>query len=242
MNDAEAQDSVNERAMKEARSGLQMDNRSDTGEIAANTSIGMVEQEKSSQSQASGSSSPTSGGQPALGAEDVAGQSEGVGEVVNTQVQPEASPDMSEGQQAVESEDVIMGESESADGLAPSHSLEGNDDDTAHHTTPEPTTLWLCFGSHHMARQLHWFFFVTTSTLTFPLRVSRWSVTYDNKAYTVGFTYQDGQLKMYASHFIEPFVPEKKPGIAMTQLKALALTDDPDTFRQGATAYRNGRD
>ncbi|RKL00424.1 hypothetical protein BFJ70_g17451 [Fusarium oxysporum] len=68
------------------------------------------------------------------------------------------------------------------------------------------------------------------------------AATYDNKAYTVGCTYQDGQLKMYASHPIEPFIPENKHGIAMTQLKAFALTNDPDTFRQGATAYRNGRD
>ncbi|EXL39968.1 hypothetical protein FOCG_17418 [Fusarium oxysporum f. sp. radicis-lycopersici 26381] len=68
------------------------------------------------------------------------------------------------------------------------------------------------------------------------------AATYDNKAYTIGCTYQDGQLKMYASHPIEPFIPENKHGIAMTQLKAFALTNDPDTFRQGATAYRNGRD
>ncbi|EXL39850.1 hypothetical protein FOCG_17560 [Fusarium oxysporum f. sp. radicis-lycopersici 26381] len=68
------------------------------------------------------------------------------------------------------------------------------------------------------------------------------AATYDNKAYTIGCTYQDGQLKMYASHPIEPSIPGKKHGIAMTQLKAFALTNDPDTFRQGATAYRNGRD
>ncbi|KAF5696145.1 hypothetical protein FGLOB1_13762 [Fusarium globosum] len=91
--------------MKEATSGLQMDARSDTGEVAITTSVGIPEQERSSQSQASGDSSPTSDDQRTVG-----------------------------------SEDVIMGESESADGLAPSHSLEGNDDDTAHHTTPEPTT------------------------------------------------------------------------------------------------------
>jgi hypothetical protein len=37
-------------------------------------------------------------------------------------------------------------------------------------------------------------------------------------------------------------IPGKKHGIAMTQLKAFTLTNDPDTFHQGATAYRNGRD
>ncbi|KAF5675744.1 hypothetical protein FDENT_9665 [Fusarium denticulatum] len=137
-NDAEAQDSVNEQVMKEATSGLQMDTRS--GEVATTTPIGIPEQERPSQSQASRDSSPTSDDQRTVGSEDVAVQSEGVSEAVDTQAQPEAFPDMPEGQQPVESEYVIMGESESADGLAPSHSLEGNDDDTAHHTTPEPTT------------------------------------------------------------------------------------------------------
>ncbi|CZR37656.1 uncharacterized protein FPRO_07153 [Fusarium proliferatum ET1] len=138
-NDVEARDTINEQVIKEATSGLQMGTLSDTGEVAATTPIGSPEQETSSQSQASGAPSPTSDDQPTMGSEDVAVQPEGVGEAVDTQVQPEASTDMSEGQQAVESEDVIMGESESADG-SPSHSLEGNDDDTAHHTTPEPTT------------------------------------------------------------------------------------------------------
>ncbi|KAF5020422.1 hypothetical protein F66182_7549 [Fusarium sp. NRRL 66182] len=68
------------------------------------------------------------------------------------------------------------------------------------------------------------------------------TATYDNKAYTIGCTYQDGQLKMYASHPIKPCISRQKPGIVMTQLKAFALTNDLDTFRQGATAYRNGRD
>ncbi|CVL13591.1 uncharacterized protein FPRN_06980 [Fusarium proliferatum] len=129
--------------MNEATSGLQMDTRSDPGEVATATPIEIREQERSSQSQASGDPSPTSDDQRTVGSEDVAVQSEGVSEAVDTQAQPEAFADIPEGpegQQPVESEDVIMGESESADGLAPSHSLEGNDDDTAHHTTPEPTT------------------------------------------------------------------------------------------------------
>ncbi|KAF5986481.1 hypothetical protein FCOIX_1540 [Fusarium coicis] len=139
-NDAEAQDSANEQVMKEATSGLQMDTRPDTGIVATTTRIGIPEQERSSQSQPSEDSPPTSDDQSTVGSQDVAVQFEGVGEAVDTQAQPEAFPDMPEGQQPVESEDVIMSESKSADGLAPSHSLEGNDDDTAHHTTPEPTT------------------------------------------------------------------------------------------------------
>ncbi|CAG2015266.1 unnamed protein product [Fusarium graminearum] len=55
------------------------------------------------------------------------------------------------------------------------------------------------------------------------------ATTYDNKAYTIGCTYQDGQLKMYASHPIEPSVSGKESGIIMTQLKAFALINDPNT-------------
>jgi hypothetical protein len=67
-------------------------------------------------------------------------------------------------------------------------------------------------------------------------------LAFDNKAYTVGCTYHDGVLRMYASHPIEPSIPGKQPGFVMTQLDAFILTNDRDSFRQGAAAYRNGRD
>jgi hypothetical protein len=58
----------------------------------------------------------------------------------------------------------------------------------------------------------------------------------DNRAYTLGCNYQA------ASQPILPSVPGGQPGYNMTQPKVLALTNDPEAFRQGATAYRNGRD
>lgn len=68
------------------------------------------------------------------------------------------------------------------------------------------------------------------------------NLSYDNRAYTLGCTYQAGIIKMYAGQPILPSVPGGQPGYNMTQLKVLALTNDPEAFRQGATAYRNGRD
>ncbi|KAF5724931.1 hypothetical protein FMUND_322 [Fusarium mundagurra] len=65
---------------------------------------------------------------------------------------------------------------------------------------------------------------------------------YDNKAYALTWTYHGGALKAYASHVLEPSTPEAPSGYAMTQIKGWSLTSDLETFRQGATAYRNGRD
>ena len=65
---------------------------------------------------------------------------------------------------------------------------------------------------------------------------------YDNNAYTITSTYHDGTLKLYTIHPLKPTRPGSRPEYVMTQLKAFALTSDPETFRQGATAFRNGRD
>lgn len=65
---------------------------------------------------------------------------------------------------------------------------------------------------------------------------------YDNKAYSLAWTYHGGTLKAYASHPIPPSTPGAPPGYVMTQIRAFAMTDDPGTFRQGAAAYRNGKD
>ncbi|WPH04372.1 Hypothetical protein R9X50_00726200 [Acrodontium crateriforme] len=65
---------------------------------------------------------------------------------------------------------------------------------------------------------------------------------YDGNAYTLAATYSDGQLKMYATH------PRPSAGGAggaeyyTSQLRAYAMTDTPDSFRQGAAAYRNARE
>lgn len=65
---------------------------------------------------------------------------------------------------------------------------------------------------------------------------------YDNNAYTVTSIYNDGQLKMYTSHPSQPTGPENRPEYFMNQLRSFSVTDTPESFRQGATAYRNARD
>lgn len=63
---------------------------------------------------------------------------------------------------------------------------------------------------------------------------------HDNNAYTITSIYSDGQLKMYTSH---PIInPKGRSEYCMNQLRSFAMTDTTDTFRQGATAYRNARD
>ncbi|PTB40442.1 hypothetical protein M441DRAFT_141722 [Trichoderma asperellum CBS 433.97] len=66
--------------------------------------------------------------------------------------------------------------------------------------------------------------------------------SYDNEAHTVGCTYADGQLKIFACHANLSPMPGGQIGFVMTQLRAFALSNDVDTFRQGAAAYRNSRD
>ena len=64
---------------------------------------------------------------------------------------------------------------------------------------------------------------------------------FDNTPSTIGYTYLDGTLKMYATHSIGPSAPGRPPGYVMTQIGAYAMTNDIH-FKQGAAAYRNGRD
>lgn len=65
---------------------------------------------------------------------------------------------------------------------------------------------------------------------------------YDNSAYTITFTYCDGQLKIYTSHFTQPTISGSRPEYHMTQLNSWSMTGNPETFREGARAFRNGRD
>ncbi|PYH88588.1 hypothetical protein BO71DRAFT_132180 [Aspergillus ellipticus CBS 707.79] len=66
--------------------------------------------------------------------------------------------------------------------------------------------------------------------------------SYDNNAYTISSTYVDGQLKLFTTHLAEPTSPRRPPQYIMTDLGAWAMTGNKETFRQGATAYRNARD
>ncbi|KAK5988595.1 hypothetical protein PT974_10081 [Cladobotryum mycophilum] len=65
---------------------------------------------------------------------------------------------------------------------------------------------------------------------------------YDKKSYTITSTYQDGVLKMYASHPLPPSKPGEKRRYVTTQLNSWSLTGNVNTFREAASAYRNGRD
>ena len=65
---------------------------------------------------------------------------------------------------------------------------------------------------------------------------------YDNNAYTITSIYHGGTLKMYTSHPTQPTNPGGRSEYCMTQLKGYSMTSDPETFRKGATAYRNASD
>lgn len=66
---------------------------------------------------------------------------------------------------------------------------------------------------------------------------------YDNNAYTITSTYHpSGLLTMYTIHPVQSANPNHQTEYRMTQLRSFAMTDAPDTFRQGAAAWRNGRD
>jgi hypothetical protein len=66
---------------------------------------------------------------------------------------------------------------------------------------------------------------------------------YDGNAYTITSTYHagTGTLQMYTM-----YPTRREDGVSpeyhMSQVRAWVLTSDPDTFRQGATAFRNARD
>jgi hypothetical protein len=66
---------------------------------------------------------------------------------------------------------------------------------------------------------------------------------YDNNAYTIASTYNSGAstLKMYTMHPTEPTKPTGYPKYHMNQLRGFNLTDNIDSFREGATWFRNAR-
>jgi hypothetical protein len=67
---------------------------------------------------------------------------------------------------------------------------------------------------------------------------------YDGNAYTITSTYHGGTgtLQMYATHPTKPKVPGGQPEYHMTQLRSFASGDTANRFREGAAAFRNGRD
>ncbi|KUI56430.1 hypothetical protein VP1G_10824 [Cytospora mali] len=64
----------------------------------------------------------------------------------------------------------------------------------------------------------------------------------DGKPYTFNSAYHNGHMQLYAHHSTAPAAPGGRPEYHTSQLKAHALTNDRETFLQGATALRNTRD
>lgn len=67
-------------------------------------------------------------------------------------------------------------------------------------------------------------------------------LVYDDKAYVISSTYQHGHLMIHTSHPSRPTGNGKKPEFFMTQCSTWSLCGNVETFRQGATAFRNARD
>jgi hypothetical protein len=65
---------------------------------------------------------------------------------------------------------------------------------------------------------------------------------YENNANTIISAFDGDFLQMYTTHPTEPTNPGGKPEYHMNRLRSWAMTGNPETFRQGATAYRNARD
>ncbi|KAG5301145.1 hypothetical protein I7I48_01058 [Histoplasma ohiense] len=110
--------------------------------------------------------------------------------------------------------------------MAPNFLLEAKGPDGS----PAVATRQACYDGALGARGMH------------ALQSYQQEPTYDNNAYTFTSTYQSGQLKIYATHISKSGDPDSRAEYIMTQLKGWSLTSDLETFRQGASAYRNGRD
>ena len=65
---------------------------------------------------------------------------------------------------------------------------------------------------------------------------------FDGKAYAITSIYHGGQLKLFTSHPTKPPTPGARPEYHMNQIRSFSMTDTPETWRQGATAYRNSID
>ncbi|KAL8886647.1 MAG: hypothetical protein Q9215_005687 [Flavoplaca cf. flavocitrina] len=61
-------------------------------------------------------------------------------------------------------------------------------------------------------------------------------------AYTISSIYHDETLKMYTSHPTQPTSPGSRLECHMHQPNGWSMTGNIETFQQGATYYRNGRD
>ncbi|GAB0139110.1 hypothetical protein EsDP_00007325 [Epichloe bromicola] len=67
---------------------------------------------------------------------------------------------------------------------------------------------------------------------------------FDGDAHTFSSTYHagTGTLQLYAHHITGPAAEGEPPEYHMTQINSWGMTGNIDTFRRGATAFRNARD
>ena len=67
---------------------------------------------------------------------------------------------------------------------------------------------------------------------------------YDNNSYTISSSYHGatGSLRLDTIHPTPSTKPNRKYEFRMTKLGIWSMTDKSDTFRRGATAFRNARD
>lgn len=67
------------------------------------------------------------------------------------------------------------------------------------------------------------------------------NAAYSN-AYTISSIYSNGQLEFFSHHMKSPRIAHERPEYVMQRLGSYAMRNNPETFRAGATAYRNARD
>lgn len=65
---------------------------------------------------------------------------------------------------------------------------------------------------------------------------------YDGNAYSYSSIYHNGTLRMYSHHPAPPKTHGRKPQYYMAQIRGFDITDNIDSFREGAAAFRNLRD
>ena len=65
---------------------------------------------------------------------------------------------------------------------------------------------------------------------------------YDENSYTISSSFDGEQLRMFTTYPTAPTNLGGQPEYYMNQLRGWIMTDRAETFRQGATAYRNARD
>ncbi|KAH0829541.1 hypothetical protein FOPE_10376 [Fonsecaea pedrosoi] len=96
---------------------------------------------------------------------------------------------------------------------------------------PAIARLQACFDGALGARGMH-------SLLSY----GQGDVVGSDNAYTLTATYCDAVLRMYTTHRIQSSAQGGRPEYYMHEIGAWILNSDAESFRQGVTAYRNGRD